>query len=188
MRIAGLLPLGWLLLAAAQPGTAETPSGFEECFAQSQVADALCSRSGQSASTRLDCLEAARMSQQRCLEKVRAGMDLRAPPTRIVPTQPEPTPPVPSSQATTGEPAKGSTSSDLSAAAPAAPSHDPVTADPAIVHGEKVPGSEPVGKPDLIGSIAAGQSDWPSAAWVVSETTSPVDYSPLLVAEIHSGS
>jgi Type VI secretion system VasI, EvfG, VC_A0118 len=35
---------------------------------------------------------------------------------------------------------------------------------------------------------ASAQNQWADTAWVVSETTSPVDYSPLITAEIHAAS
>src|SRR6185437_14755821 len=158
---------------------AETIRGMDQCFALARSANAICGRSGNPASARLDCLRKARDAEEQCLEQVRAAMDLRIPArTPDVPTKP-PNAERPQSSNTTAERPEKTSRVER-------PPAKLQTEDPAVSPARK---EDAHAKPaaTLVDPISRREPpDRPSSGWIVGETVSPVDFSPLLVAQINS--
>lgn len=171
-------------IAQADP-TVNLRTGLDECFASARAADAICMAPSNDATTRLTCLQDARAAQVRCLEKLTtlppppdtpdAAPDLAAPvfpprgvapPALIMPAAPVATPePVPPPQPP----------------APIAPGNRAEPAMPMPVPILPIEKTAPALPPVPVAPPAR-----PASAWVVSETTSPIDYSPLISATIRS--
>lgn len=147
--------------AHAQSDT-ETLRRLEQCFALTHVADAICDKSLGIDAAKLECLKKSRDAEKECLDRVHIGPSAAAPAgaTPVAPAKPSAAAPA---GATPVVPAKPS------AAAPA-------EATPVIP--AKPSAAAPTGAP----SVAPAKP--PSDGWTIGETTSPVDFSPLLVAEL----
>jgi hypothetical protein len=176
----------------------EEIKGLESCFQAARLADAICSNSANGPVQRLDCFQKARAAQLECLENVASGTatahGLPGQPTESIPPAastgaspdlPKDTrPPEKSIQTLLPEKPSGSLSSGESTkTSPIAPGPVLPTA-PAVTS-----------LPDLpTGAISEDKSAKPagvparSADWVVSETTSPVDFSPIITVTIGSSS
>jgi hypothetical protein len=168
--------------ASAQPAS-ESVTRLESCFQAARLADAVCVKQ-EDPTQRLDCFEKMRARQVECLEHVLPeaptasensfGTAPLAPPASEAPSKvvspkvPGRTEPPPVS--TGSIPAEKSNSSPKADLTP--PTRMPTTSDmPAATIRVDPPGN------------TAGE---PAATnWTVSETTSPVDYSPLITAVIH---
>jgi hypothetical protein len=164
--------------AVLAQSTSGTVVGLEACFKLVRAAEANCSTSANDAAQR-ECLQNARKAQLECLDL--AGPQPSAPDARP------------------------------QTAAGAAPSEGPAAAAPAVVAAAPSPTVNPVvgasadqsenqsaktsaaAPPDVpVAAISPGtattSTSTPSgtqgAGWTVSETTSPVDYSPLVTATI----
>jgi hypothetical protein len=134
--------------------------GLESCFQLARAADLICSNPANSAVERLDCLEKARAAQLECLEHVPPASSARtAPPEMPTAVAPEAPP-----KAIRPESPTGTVSPDLPAAteSPEAPA-GPIS-------------------PKMPAKAADAPSKQPDTNWIVSETTSPVDYAPLITA------
>jgi len=166
--------------AAADPA-AETIRGMDQCFALARSADAICGRSSNAASARLDCLRKARDAEEQCLEQVHAGMDLRMParPPDVLTKQPNAEPPPQSNNAAADRPEK---TSEVERPSARSQTDDSAVSPPREEDAHSKPTATPVDP------ISRRQPlDRPSSGWIVGETVSPVDFSPLLVAQINSG-
>jgi hypothetical protein len=183
---AALLVAGSAVGARANDGA----TGLESCFQAARLADAICSRLEDDPVQRLDCFQKTRAAQLECLEHVLSEVSPKAaaPELPSGSVRPEPpassTPPsVPSEARSSKEPARphtveaptGTVSLDQPAAVPK-PNPKAVLSD------------VPPDLPDARGRVADLPANKPAADWVVSETTSPVDYTPLLMAVKHSTS
>jgi hypothetical protein len=160
--------------ACAQPANNASES-METCFRSARAADAICSDPANDPVKRLDCLDKARAAQLDCLNKV-----LASPPAGSVSSEtPPPAGPPDMPTVTVPQPAP-------------AENHEPETPT-AEVPPDRRPEAAP---PDRLptGSVSpepAGPVDTPasqSSNWVISETTSPLDYSPLIAAVARSTS
>jgi hypothetical protein len=136
--------------------------GLESCFQLARAADLICSNPANSAVERLDCLEKARAAQLECLEHVPPTSSARTART-APPETPSAVAPQAPAKAVPPELPTGTVSPDLPAAAtsPEAP----------------LPTS-----PKIPAKAAETPSRQPDTNWIVSETTSPVDYAPLITA------
>jgi hypothetical protein len=181
----------------AQPAREDVTS-LERCFQLARSADTVCYDPTNDPVQRLDCLQKARTAQLQCLEHVPSGKSARfaapeAPPETVAPELPNTVSPETPSARALPEASAGS----LSPARPSAtvstggPTGSPKTSPGAIP--PKTPTADlspdkPTGT--ILPSISTGMVDIPArpsnSNWVISETTSPVDYSPLLTALIHS--
>jgi len=133
----------------------EGTKSLESCFQLARAADAVCSNPANGAVERLDCLEKARQAQLECLEQVSPSMSARtASPEKPAAVSPEAPPTTIPRELPTG-----------------AVSPDSATESPDAPAGPKVPAR-----------AADTPSKQPDTNWIVSETTSPVDYSPLITA------
>src|SRR6202795_3877582 len=173
----------------AQPADEGTKM-LDTCFELARTADAICSDPKNGGAERLDCRQKASMAQLECLERVFPGRSAgSAPPempARAVSPEKSTVTAAPEAPARSGSPerpigavAKGEPTSSQKTPAGTAPAETPVaTVTPEITTGTASPGA------------AARRVDIPAKPqdtdWIVSETTSPVDYSPLVTAVIRS--
>ena len=143
----------------AQPAN-DVAKELETCFQRARAADAICSDPKNGAAERLDCLQKARTSQLECLEQSLRGTSAgSAPPEKTAGTAPE----IPSVAVSPDKPANI-----------VAPNPPPAAAPSEMVTGA-VSSEVPARAVDI-------PKKPPDTNWLVSETTSPVDYTPLLTA------
>ena len=191
----------------AQPGN-EAPTGMESCFQSARGADSICSNPANDAVQRLDCLLKARTTLLECLEHVPQEIVTGSVPsekaagkvTSETPSGAAP-PELPTAAVVPGT-APAAVSSDKSTAA--ASSDKPAAAASRDMTTAGVSSDKPsaVASPDM--PTAAVSSDKPAATawpepparavdiaprpqdpnWIISETTSPVDYAPVIAAAI----
>jgi hypothetical protein len=168
----------------AQPANG-TVTGLESCFQAARIADAICSKLPNDPAQRLDCFQKTRAAQLECLEHVLS----------VTPAEP-----------TTPKAPPGTTRPEPPAAAirPEGPSQRVSPEQPSQTGSSEKSDSPPnaivrTSPPELPASTGAIQPDIPPKTadvpvgstgtnWIVSETTSPVDYSPLVTALIRSTS
>jgi hypothetical protein len=131
---------------------------LEACFQSARETDAICSNPANDPTQHLECIQQARTALLQCMEQVGHGASAGS----AAPDIPTGTVP-PATAAATG--------------APEAP-NAPTTPD-------KPTGAAAPEVPARVVETPAKQAD---AGWVVSETTSPVDYRPLVTAVIRSTS
>jgi hypothetical protein len=157
--------------AWAQPLN-EAVNGLESCFQQARLADSICSKGVLNSAQRQDCFQKARDAQLECLEHVQQEMTGGSKPPQQPSAAASPQSPatIPSrSPAETGSAAIGSTPGS----APRAPLEQPDSTTGAV-------------SPDRPAKDVKVPPTPQDSNWVVSETTSPIDYSPLATATIHS--
>ena len=158
---------------------------LDTCFEMARTADAICSDPKNGAAERFDCRKKARTAQLECLDHVLPGgsagsVPPETPPRTVSPEMPTVTaaPEVPARSASPERPigivAKGEPASSLKTPPGIVQPETPTaTVSPAeMTTGTTSP------------SVPARSVDIPSpdTNWVVSETTSPVDFTPLLTA------
>ena len=163
---------------------------LDTCLELARTADAICSDPKNGGAERLDCRQKASMAQLECLERVFPGRSAgSAPPEMparaVSPEMPAVTaaPEVPAGSASPERPigtvAKSEPTSSQKTLPGTAPAETPV----ATVSPEMTTGTASPGVPARHVDIPAMPQD---THWIVSETTSPVDYSPLITAVIRS--
>lgn len=173
----------------AQPADEGTKM-LDTCFELARTADATCSDPKNGGAERLDCRQKASMAQLECLERVFPGRSAgsvppETPSRAVSPAMPTvaASPEVPagsvSPERLIGTVAKGEAIRSQKTPAGTAPAETPVaTVSPEIATGTASP------------DVPARRVDIPAKPqdthWIVSETTSPVDYSPLVTAVIRS--
>jgi hypothetical protein len=170
----------------AQPAD-EGSKMLDACFALARTADAICSDTKIGGAERLDCRQKASMAQLECLERVFPGRSAgpEMPSRAVAPEIPTVTasPEVPAGFASPERPigtvARGEPTSSQKTPPGTAPAETPV----ATVSPEMTTGTASPGAPARRVDIPAKPQD---TNWIVSETTSPVDYSPLVTAVIRS--
>ena len=163
---------------------------LDTCFELARAADATCSDPKNAAAERMDCRQKASMAQLDCLARVFPGRSAGSvppemPPRTVSPEMPTVTasPEVPAGSVSPERPvgtvAKGGTTSSQKTPPGTGPPETPTAA----VSPEKTTGTSPPGTPARRVDIPAKPQD---TDWIVSETMSPVDYSPLITAVIRS--
>jgi hypothetical protein len=165
---------------------------LETCFQLARAADAICSDLKNGAAERLDCRKTASTAQLECLKRVFPGgsagsVPPEMPPRTVSPEMPTGTgsPEVPagsvSPETPIGTVAKGEPTRSQKTPPGTAPSETPTaTVSPEMTTGTASPGA-PARRVDI-------PEEPQDTNWVVSETTSPVDYSPIITAVIRSTS
>jgi len=154
---------------------------LDTCFQLARAADAMCSDAKNGAAERLDCRQKASMAQLECLERVFPGRSAGS----VSPEMPTVTgsPEVPAGSVSPGTPigtvAKGEPTSSQETPPGTSPAETPT----ATVSPEMTTATASPGAPARGVDIPAKPQD---TNWIVSETTSPVDYSPLITAVIRS--
>jgi hypothetical protein len=208
-------PLIAIVLSSVGGAVCAQPAdeGFKEletCFQLARAADAICSEPKNSAADRFDCSQKARTAQLECLKNVfpegSAGSvppetpsgtvsagdpasSLKTPPRIVPPETPA------ANSAVRAEPVHDLTER-LEICFQEARAADVACIDPAndtvkrvacfqSARAAQVECLENISHEPPTGSAQNQPSD---TAWVVSETTSPVDYSPLITAVIHATS
>jgi hypothetical protein len=186
--------------ALAQPAN-EQIRGLESCFQAARLADAICSNSANGPVQRVDCFQKARAAQLECLENVASGMAagpaLPENPSGTVPTA-APTAASPDLPKDSHPPEKSVQTLLPEKPSAAISSGQPANSSP-IAPGPVLPMAPAVTSlPDLpTGAISGDMSAKPEGVpakpgappdWVVSETTSPVDFSPIITVAIGSKS
>src|SRR6266581_3990179 len=146
----------------AQPAD-EGSKMLDTCFELARAADATCSDQKNGAAERMDCRQKASMAQLECLERVFPGRSAGS----VSPERPF------------GTVAKGGPTSSQKTP----PGTGPPETSTAAASPEMTTGTSPPGAPARRVDIPAKPQD---TDWIVSETTSPVDYSPLVTAVIRS--
>jgi hypothetical protein len=162
----------------AQP-VSDVVKDLEACFQLARAADAICSDPKNGAAERLDCLQKARTSQLECLDHVSRGMSAEsAPAEKSAGTG---APEMPSVAVSPNKPA-GSGAPEMPSAAVSPDKPTSVVApssSQATVPSDVATGAV---SPDVPARAVNVPSKPPDTNWLVSETTSPVDYTPLLTA------
>jgi hypothetical protein len=189
----------------AQPAN-DGPTGLEACFQSARAADAICSNPANDAVQRLDCLQKARTAQLQCLEQVTPKTSAGSTPAEKAVgtgasemTSGTASPALPSGAAAP-EPATVSPGEPAAAVSPDRPAAAVLPEMPGgTVAPDVTTATLPPDMPSRAGSpdkpAVAASPDMPArdsvippkprdTNWVVSETTSPVDYSPLITAAI----
>jgi hypothetical protein len=210
--IGSLFILGGGIVSARSAN--ETADALESCFRAARIADAICSKLPNDPALRLDCFQKTRSAQLECLEHVLS--ETPAGPTPKTPseaTRSEPpasaapaTPKTPSEAPRPEPPASAALPEGSSERvsppgqtgtleAPAeVPSAEKSNSPPRAIVGTN-PREPPSSTEAPTGAIRPGSpktADVPARPtgtnWLISETTSPVDYSPLLTGLMHSTS
>jgi hypothetical protein len=168
----------------------ESVKKLETCFQLTSAADAICSDPKNGAAERLDCRQKALTTQFECLKRVFPGASAGSvpperPPRTVSLEMPTVTgsPEVPagsvSPETPIGTVAKGEPTSSQKTPPGTVPPETPT----ATVWPEMTTGTASPGVPARRIDIPAKLQD---TDWIVSQTTSPVDYSPLITAVIRS--
>jgi hypothetical protein len=163
---------------------------LDTCFEMARAADALCSEQKNGTAERLDCRQKASMAQLDCLARVFPGRSAGSappemPPRTVSPEMPTVTasPEAPAGSVSPERPvgtvAKGAPTSSQKTPPGTGPPETPTAA----VLPEVITGTAQPGAPARRVDIPAKPQD---TDWIVSETTSPVDYSPLVTVVIRS--
>jgi hypothetical protein len=180
-----ILTAGIICARSANDGV----EGLESCFQAARVADGICSKLSDDPAKRLDCFQKTRTAQLECIEHA----------------QSEPAPQDSSESSSFGTPASAALAESSTGEVSSKQTDDTDSFRPSTEgnHQESnsAPTSNPETKPPELSAPpqATIQSDLsPKPAehptrptgmdWLVSETTSPIDYSPLVIALIHSTS
>jgi hypothetical protein len=187
-----ILAGGIVCARSADEGAA---AGLEFCFQAARIADAICSKLPNDPAQRLDCSQKTRAAQLECLEHVLSDMPAGPSAPRdssgSLPSGPPANaalPESPSKQVSPEQPGRTglSTGSNLPQE-----SGNPAKASPGMKPPElPAPPETTTGaiRPDLSPKTTELPTRPTDTDWVVSETTSPVDYSPLVTALIRSTS
>jgi hypothetical protein len=174
----------------------ESVAALESCFQAARIADAICSKLPNDPAQRVDCFQKMRSAQLECLEHV------------LSETPAEPATPKTPSEATRSEPPASAALPEGSSERVSPPGQTGTLETPAGIPSAKrsnspqkaiggtnppePPGSTeaPTGaiRPDISPKTADIPTRPIGTSWLISETTSPVDYSPLVTALIRSTS
>jgi hypothetical protein len=169
----------------AQAGNA-APTGMDSCFQSARGADSICSNPSNDAVQRLDCLQKARTTLLQCLEQVPQEIATGSASSEKA------------AEKVTSETPSGTAQPEFPTATvvpdkpPAAVSSDTHTAG---VSADRPAADMPTAAVSPDKPAAAASPDLPARAvdiapkprdpnWIISETTSPVDYAPVMTAAI----
>jgi hypothetical protein len=176
----------------------EIVAGLESCFQAARITDAICTKLQNDPAQRLDCFQKTRAAQLECLERVLSETPAgpTAPKTTSEPARSEPpaaaASPEASSERVSPEQPGRTGSSEMSTGNPSAEKSINAPKTVGRMNPPELPGSSemPTGtiRPDGSPETANVPLRPTGTNWVVSETTSPVDYSPLVTALIRSTS
>jgi hypothetical protein len=162
----------------------DSMTGLESCFQAARIADAICSKLPNDPAPRLECFQKTRTAQLECLEHVLSETPA-GPATQKAPSEtirPEP----PTTATLPDGPSKRVSPEQLSQTGSSEKYDSPPKA---IVRTNPPELPAPPEMPTVIRPKTADAPVRPTGTnWVVSETTSPVDYSPLVTALIRSTS
>ena len=169
----------------------ESAAALESCFQASRTADAICSKLPDDPALRLDCFQKARSAQLECLDHVISEMQAATPKTPSEATRSEPpaSAALPEGSSEHGSPPAQTGTLETPAGIPSA---EKSNSPPKAIVGTNPPGSAEAATGAIQPDISPKTADVPvrptGTNWVISETTSPVDYSPLVTGLMHSTS
>ena len=185
----------------------ESVAALESCFQASRVAHAICSKLPDDPALRLDCFQKERSAELECLDHVIFEMPAATPKTPSEATRSEPpasaapaTPnsppeaprPEPPASAALPEGSSERVSPPAQTTPAGVPSAEKSNSPPKAIVGTNPPGSAEAATGAIQPDISPKTADVPvrptDTNWVISETTSPVDYSPLVTGLMHSTS
>src|SRR5215471_13104940 len=181
-------PIGILLISMSRPAVAQsvdqTIVGLETCFQTARLADSICEKQSDP-KERLDCFEKTRAAQLECLRHVLP--DKSGPSARSPEAAPPASLPSPSSQAPEEVTPKDTQSTGSSQISTEDSSKDTPKADVKANAPEM-----PAAQEESTGTIQSDTKMIPKRAappptkkdWIISETTSPIDFSALVTAVI----
>lgn len=161
------------------------------CFQAARIADAICSKLPNDPAQRLDCFQKTRSAQLECLEHVVSETPAATPKTPSEATRSEPpvSAALPEGSSEHGSPPAQTGTLETPAGIPSA---EKSNSPPKAIVGTNPPGSAEAATGAIQPDISPKAADVPvrptGTNWVISETTSPVDYSPLVTALIRSTS
>lgn len=150
--------------AVGAQSLSEGMNDLESCFQSAREADAICSNPTNDPAQRLECFQKARAAQLECLEHAAAG-------TSAAPAAPD----LPTAAVSPQTPAVAAAPDKPDAVTPA--DNPAAPAKPAIA-----------APPDMPAVVVEAPARRSATAWVVSQTTSPVDYTPFITAALRSTS
>jgi hypothetical protein len=167
----------------------DSVTGLESCFHAARLVDAICSKLD--SEQRLDCFEKARAAELECLEHVLSetpGGSAPGNPSHTSRSGPPSSSPKVSSEGASPKETGRTGSPEMSVeSAPAKESHSPPNAVDQTKPGQS--GSSESATGVIRSDVSPKTTAVPTRPnWVVSETTSPIDYSPLATAVIRSTS
>jgi hypothetical protein len=173
----------------------ESFAGMEPCFRAARVADAICSKLPDDPALRLDCSQKTHTAQLECLEHVLsetpAGPAALKTPSDATRSEP-PAPALPEGSSERASPPAQTGTLETPAGIPSAEKSNSPPTDIVRTNPLEPPGSTEVSTGAIRPDISPKTADVPirptGTNWVISETTSPVDYSPLVTALIRSTS
>jgi hypothetical protein len=168
----------------------ESVTRLESCFQAARLADTVCAKQDDP-TQRLDCFEKMRARQVECLEYVlpeaptasenSVGTAPLAPPSNAAEA--------PSKGVSSKEPGQTEPPGMSTGSIPADKSNSPSKAD-LKTNPPQIPTTRDLPTASIRSDAPAKSADIPAQPaatnWIVSETTSPIDYSPLVTAVIHS--
>jgi len=185
----------WALLAAialilaggvAQAQSAdENESGLESCFRAAHAAIAVCSEQPNNPEQRVDCLAKARADQLECINQALSAAGNKPPEnSKTARSAPAAIEAPAALKAPAPVDSVGSVPTDDTAAIERPdPTPEPI---PEPIQADKA--SEPSAEMRPETSSKKDDAPTPQPGWVLSETTSPVDYSPLVSAVVRATS
>jgi hypothetical protein len=188
--------------------------GLEACFQAARLADAICSSPANDSVQRLDCFKKTRAAQLECLQHVPLGLSADSKASEVpknANSQPDGTirPEAPAASPNESVGRDSQTTRNTGPANPISPGAPAEIVSPEAPTGtisspagsvlppppEPAPSASatanvPIDKPSAPQPVSAKEVDNPGKSpngnWVVSATTSPVDYGILITATIHS--
>jgi hypothetical protein len=180
IRVTALIGLSLAIFdSSAFAQSADPSEGLEACFRRGRLADKFCE--GQTdPQARSDCYKKNRDAQLECLTRVFPDQPIASTP----PQKPPPaSPATPSSEPPDKSPAQTGSIERTPAPSVSAPGSSPSSANarPSAPNTSSTNGVATAHIPSTPQVMEKG-SELPAKRWVVSETTSPIDYSPLVTA------
>jgi len=176
----------------------DSMTGLESCIQTARLADTICSRIADDPAPRAACFAKARAAQLECLDRVLSEAPAATAPPGSMSATTRPASPIESAppEASARRPASDeSTRTDLhggtaggAAAADSAAKLSNAVPEPAPASLPAPAAEPPTGAIRSNGSGPSNDKPAGDADWLISETTSPVDYSPLVTAAIRSSS
>ena len=197
MRWVRLLGSVFILAGGIVPARSadESAGMLELCFKAARVADAICSKLPDDPALRLNCLQKTRSAQIECLEHVLketpAGPATQNTPSEAARPEPPASAALPKGSSEQVSPPAQTGTLETPAGIPSAETSSPPKAAVGMKPPEPPSSAEaPTGaiQPNISPKAAAVPVRPTGTNWVISETTSPVDYSALVTALIRSTS
>jgi hypothetical protein len=180
--IGSVLILGWGIVSVRSANESnesnDSIAGMDSCFRAARVAEAICLKLPDDPALRIDCAQKTRSAQLECLEHVLSETPAG--------------PGVPKDSSLRISPPAQTDTLETPAEIPSAKTANTPQTDIVAKKTPEPPGSTEVPtaaiRPDVYPKPAGFFGRPTGTNWVISETTSPVDYSPLVTAVIRSTS